>query len=265
MANVDPDLTWQDAVDKIKKYVVRISTPDGHGTGFLLSRSTGKRDVFTIATAAHVIAHAHEWRLPMKIFHPESDKTVMLSADQRTAVCEPANDTGVVFTFHLNEIPFPLEALPLASGRLYLRVGIEIGWLGFPALLPKVLSFFSGRISSYVSDEGKYYVDGVAINGVSGGPAFVLHTNGTFSLLGFVSAYLYNRPWTGETLPGMSVVRHLGPLRALVKSIKDIEKAREGAAALLKGTVMPSQPQAPNPPASPASPMAPDGKKGTKP
>ena len=61
-----------------------------------------------------------------------------------------------------------------ASQGKFLRVGNEIGWLGFPAVETTSLCFFGGRISAWNDTAKFYFVDGVAIHGVSGGPAFFL-------------------------------------------------------------------------------------------
>lgn len=87
------------------------------------------------------------------------------------------------------------------------RQGIQIGWCGFPAVAPNDLCFFAGHISAHLKDRRSYLVDGVAINGVSGGPAFV-RSNSSYpvDVCGVVTAYIPNRA-TGETLPGVCWVQ----------------------------------------------------------
>ena len=46
--------------------------------------------------------------------------------------------------------------------------------IGFPTIEPYKLCFFSGSISAGRDDDSAYLIDGVAINGVSGGPVFYL-------------------------------------------------------------------------------------------
>ncbi len=74
----------------------------------------------------------------------------------------------------------PAEPLPLVPKDKFLKVGNKIGWLGFPAIQGANLCFFSGDISAWLQSQMAYLVDGVAINGVSGGPAF--HILGDSSL-----------------------------------------------------------------------------------
>ena len=63
--------TWHDAVELLTPYVVRIWTPQGSGTGFLVSNSR-TTSLCAVATAAHVISHAHYWEEPIRIEHQDS-------------------------------------------------------------------------------------------------------------------------------------------------------------------------------------------------
>ena len=97
-----------------------------------------------------------------------------------------------------------------------------MGWLGYPAIPRASLCFFSGRISAWVEAENAYLVDGVAINGVSGGPAFII--TGAM-LVGVVSAYIPNRA-TGEPLPGLAVVRNVNQFHDLAQTFKNLDEAK---------------------------------------
>jgi hypothetical protein len=80
--------------------------------------------------------------------------------------------------------------------------GIDIGWLGYPGIEPDTLCFFAGTVSARQTNRKAYLIDGVAINGVSGGPVFHCPTPDQVQIIGCVSAYHANRA-TGETLPGL--------------------------------------------------------------
>jgi len=84
-----------------------------------------------------------------------------------------------------------------------LSVGMELGWLGYPRIAPGELCFFSGRVSSLGSEQ--FLVDGTAIHGVSGGPAFCITSNG-LRIVGSVTAYRYNMVDDVGPLPGLSIV-----------------------------------------------------------
>jgi hypothetical protein len=64
-------------------------------------------------------------------------------------------------------------------------------------------------------------VDGVAINGVSGGPAFIREK----MLVGVVAAYIPNRA-TGEPFPGLAVVRGVEQFHELAESFRSIDEAK---------------------------------------
>ena len=120
--------------------------------------------------------------------------------------------------------------MPLLPEGKYIKVGAEIGWLGFPAIASwEQPCFFTGAVSAWIHDENTYLVDGVAINGVSGGPAFVVYSAvKALVLMGVVSAYIPNKA-TGETLPGLSVIMDVEQFQELAKEFKSLEEAAEKA------------------------------------
>ena len=102
----------------------------------------------------------------------------------------------------------PKATVPIIERPSDVRVGTEVGWLGYPGRLPETLCFFSGRISAALPDSGSYLVDGAAMPGVSGGPVFCKTAAG-LRLVGSVSAYAYDvrktGPATEHSLPGLAV------------------------------------------------------------
>lgn len=214
------DPQWHDIVDLVTPYVLRIWTPQGSGTGFLVSNSKST-PLCAIATAAHVIAHAHYWEEPIRLEHLVSGKTLLLRQIDRSIRIVDEKDTAAILFEH-GELDFPVDVLPLVEKDKHFKPGVEIGWLGYPAIPRASLCFFSGRISAWIEDEEAYLVDGVAINGVSGGPAFTLW-GGT--LAGVVSAYIPNRN-TGEALPGLAVVRGVSQFHDITESFRTIDEAK---------------------------------------
>jgi hypothetical protein len=88
--------------------------------------------------------------------------------------------------------------------------------------IPKAsLCFFSGHISAWLEPDEAYLVDGVAINGVSGGPAFIPER----MLIGVVSAYIPNRA-TGELLPGLAVVRGVQQFHDITDGFRSLDEAK---------------------------------------
>ncbi|MBI5873147.1 MAG: trypsin-like peptidase domain-containing protein [Candidatus Omnitrophica bacterium] len=232
-------MKWHQAIEKMNNLVVRISTPQGSGTGFLVSHSTVK-PVCGIATAAHVVDWAHYWEQPIRIDHFASGKSLLLHHNERSIHIE-GHDTATII-LEKRDLPLPEHSPKLSPEEKFLKVGNEVGWLGFPAISPKNLCFFSGRTSCFLEEEHAYLVDGVAINGVSGGPVFHLLEDG-FVVIGVVSAYIANRV-TGETLPGLSVIRDVSQFHKLVREFKSLDDAK-------KKESVPSSPPSPSPSPSP--------------
>lgn len=215
-------MEWHEAVAALRPHVVRISTPEGTGTGWLLSRGSATRTC-AIATAAHVLQQAHDWDQPIKISDAASKQSVMLRAPDRAIFIDSERDTACV-VFSPGQFPLPSAPLTLSAKDRYTKVGVEIGWLGFPAIPGAGLSFFSGRISSWQHPTGTYFVDGVAISGVSGGPAFRIDGQ-TPVLMGVVSSYIPNRA-AGGALPGVAVVRNVSQLHDVTASLRSLDDAR---------------------------------------
>src|SRR5262249_50795776 len=152
-------------VELMQPHIVRLSTPTGQGTGFLVSIGVAT-DMCAIATAAHVVDHAHYWEEPIRVDHISSGKTRLVRHAERALVLDSARDTAAMVIMR-GDIPFPDAPLPLVPAGKFVRVGYAIGWVGFPAVAPAHMCFFGGRISAWDHSVNAYFVDGVAINGVS--------------------------------------------------------------------------------------------------
>jgi hypothetical protein len=194
------NLEWYKAVEIVKPYIVRISTPRGSGTGFLVSRAKSN-SICAVATAAHVVDFAHYWEEPIRLDHIASNKSIIIRQNQRAVFIDSNRDTASILFNHA-DLEFPIE--PLISGA--------------------ELSFFTGRISSWVQSQEAYLVDGVAINGVSGGPAFNIDGQNII-LMGVVSAYVPNRA-TGEVLPGLCVIRNVTQFHEQAPMFASLDQAK---------------------------------------
>ena len=199
-------MNWSKHVRTMRPHVVRITTPDGAGTGFILhiDKSKGK---LTLATAAHVVRDALSWNQLISIYH-EAFKEDPLKAwpGERSILLHPRFDSACI-TVDLPEVredAFPQEPIEHVPFETAVTSGTEVGWLGFPYLVnSKRPSFFSGHISVFA--ENRYFIDGVAIPGVSGGPAFRYYSSQKkIRILGSISSYRPNRA-RGEALPGLMV------------------------------------------------------------
>lgn len=216
-------MEWPKAIESIEEYVVRIATPRGSGTGFIVYWSESAA-LCAVATAAHVVDNAHYWEEPVRVQHHKSGKTVVLRANSRAIFLDERLDTAAIL-FGPSEIPMPKTNIELLPQDKYLKVGHEMGWIGFPGIAPTSLCFFSGRVSAWLEARRSYLVDGVAINGVSGGPAFHALSENVV-VIGVVSAYIPNR-LTGDTLPGLCEIRDVRQFQELAENFQSLEQAKE--------------------------------------
>ncbi len=209
-----PELPWDEAVDRVERVVFRINAGSYAGTGFVVSlgydRQTSEAYAI-IATAWHVIADLPNTSDDIKL--TSTDKGKVLSSDKDLIAFHPLGDEGYDTGLIIVKTGEPLlkesELLPIYPFDSVLARGADIGWLGFPGLAEHELCFFHGFISGYLNDPPTYLVDGVAIHGVSGGPAF----DNRAHLIGMVSAYIPNRIDRQTTLPGLLALTPINAIR----------------------------------------------------
>ena len=141
--------------------------------------------------------------------------------------------------FFKSQLQVPEVPIALVPQGQLVDIGTEIGWLGFPAIAPNTLCFFSGNISAWQEFRRAYLIDGVAINGVSGGPVFHVIASGDVHILGIVSAYHPNRV-VGDTLPGLAIAQDVSHFHDVTTHIHSLEEARRQAHALQQTTHPPA-------------------------
>lgn len=228
-------IQWFNAIEKVRPYTFKILTPHGSGTGFQMSYSK-KNSFCGIATAYHVVAHAHEWEETIKIQHFLTKKSLVLKTDDRVIIPFPDRDLAFIL-FNKKDLPVEETVPEIVPAQTTLKQGVEIGWCGFPAIAPNDLCFFAGYVSCALQNEPAYLVDGVAINGVSGGAAFFVNADTQNPVIcGVITAYVSNRA-TGETLPGVSVVASVEPYQQMLKDLQNLEQAGEKAEEVQKKSV----------------------------
>jgi hypothetical protein len=91
------------------------------------------------------------------------------------------------------------------------RVGLDIVDLSF-----RNFAFFGGVISGYQHEPPVYLIDGVAVNGVSGGPAFDSTRTSRRSRFGVPA----NRVDASRTLPGLMILTPLNLIRMWMQGCK---------------------------------------------
>ncbi|MCF7935057.1 MAG: S1C family serine protease [Synergistales bacterium] len=194
---------WSHAIEQLYPFACKIRISRGTGTGCILSYDK-ERQLCCIATANHVISHAEGWNEPIRIIHAESGVEQLISPEGRTVYRHPESDLAVIFFSH-DRHPQSVEMPSLTVEDEPLHVGNEVGWAGFPSILPDHFSFFSGRVSTALPQSESYLMNGEAMSGVSGGPAFIVTTQGNLHVVGIVTAYIPERA-PGEYLPGVCTV-----------------------------------------------------------
>lgn len=222
-------MEWHEAFNEVRQHTFKIMTPDGHGTGFFIAR-TSLQGIIAIATAAHVVNRADHWRQPMRIQHAGTKGEIFLEHSDREVFINEDEDIASIL-FAPEKLFVPDVAMPLTTENRYYKIGVDVGWAGYPSISPSPddLCFFNGRISCRINQGNKkyYLVDGVAINGVSGGPAFVISGN-TIKAMGIVSAYIPNQAM-GVPTPGLCVLRDVMEVRETVTILKDLDDMRKKA------------------------------------
>lgn len=204
-------MDWHTHIQTMRPHVVRVTTPGSSGTGFIV-RSHDQ--VIQIITAAHVVRDAHAWEQSITVHHSAFEGgSVQLTPDiEKRVVFHNFLDSACLGFALPNLIgnAFPEEPIELVPPGETIKEGVEVGWLGYPYLAPGgTLCFFSGHISARL--EGRYFVDGVAVHGVSGGPAFYFDLGSTsdniparLRILGSITAYSPDRA-SRDVLPGLMV------------------------------------------------------------
>jgi hypothetical protein len=214
---------WDNVIKKVSPYVVKIDTPTGSGTGFLCGYNEDKSLCF-IATANHVISDAEEWQQPIKIYNHVLEKTTFLKESVRVIFPGPETDSAVI-ACSPSELDFPKEPIKLLPMDIPIEIGVEVGWVGYPSIEPNTLCFFSGSVSARRKNRTAYLIDGVAINGVSGGPVIFRHETDGAQFVGVISAYHASRQG-GDALPGLLIAQDVSHFHNVIQRLKSLAEAR---------------------------------------
>ena len=170
------------------------------------------------------VSHADEWQEPVRLIRADgAEKPLFLKAEERVIFLDRSNDSAIVLFFK-RELQLPESPIALLPMEQPCGIGVDIGWLGFPAIEPHTLCFFAGTVSARQANRKAYLIDGVAINGVSGGPVFHCPTLDEVQIIGCVSAYHANRA-TGEALPGLLRAQDVSHFHDIAKFIRSVDEA----------------------------------------
>jgi len=223
-------MNWNRIVNKIKPYVVKIESPKGYGTGFLCLYNYNK-SWCGIATALHVVAYADKWQQPIKIINQQG-QPLFLKADSRVIIIDQNTDSAMILFPKAKDYQLPDDLIRLRPLDCILDIGSEVGWLGYPYLEQDKLCFFSGCISARNEEKKYYLIDGVSINGVSGGPVLSFAEEGT-EIIGIICAYMANVD-VGSNTPGLSIAQDVSHFHKVGDQIKTIDDANKRKQELIK-------------------------------
>ena len=209
-----PQMPWDEVVDCAEKVVFQVLAGDSAGTCFACSigkEPESPSKYFLFATAWHVVKDV-----------AGSDHPIYMIAASGRTICEAQAgcygifrlgadvfDTALILVKSSEEIISQKALLPMLGYDWQMARGTEIGWVGFPGIIGNEFCFFKGAVSGYLNSPPTYLVDGVAINGVSGGPAF----DNRAHIIGLVSSYIPNLVDEYTTLPGLVGVTPIAAIR----------------------------------------------------
>jgi len=215
-------MSWDSIVSELTPYIVRIDTPVNGGSGFVCLYNDN-RSFVGIATAAHVVTHADEWQQPIRLWHPSSGESRLIQPTARVIYIDYRTDSAVILV--ANDFPAPTDLIPLYPVTAPLPIGGSVGWLGFPAIARATPCFFAGTVSAVEDYPTRgYLIDGVAINGVSGGPVVYASSDSKLHVVGILSAYRANRQ-SGEALPGLSFAQDVSHFHGVIETIRSYDEA----------------------------------------
>jgi len=212
-----PELTWHAAATKVEKSLFRVYTESGMGSGFLLSVAENEKKHYGMfATAWHVLSNLKTVdSLQLVSANRKKDINNHNATLSFVRLGDKEYDTGIIIAESNELIIDETSLLTIPPKDLMLARGAEIGWMGFPGFVEPEPCFFHGYISGYLDYPPRYLVDGVAINGVSGGPAFDKYGQ----IAGLVSSYLPNRRDEKTILPGVAMLVPINAIRAFMERL----------------------------------------------
>ncbi len=217
-------MPWDRVVDLAERIVFQIRSGDSAGTCFAISidkQAKSKSNHYMFATAWHVVKNATDAALAIYVISATGKIAFEAKAGyyQIIRLGSEVFDTALIYFRTSEEILPQGQLLPMLDWDLEMPKGTEIGWVGFPQIGGGEFCFFKGTISGHVKSPPTYLVDGVAINGVSGGPAL----DNRAHIIGLVSSYIPNQIDKYTTLPGFV---GLIPINAIRYYIEHKLKAR---------------------------------------
>ena len=208
---------WSSVIPSLEPLCFRIHAGSSVGTGFVIGISTTDNGRHTmLVTALHVVKDILGNDEPLELVRNDGAVISRLvdGPVRIYPVGPPECDSALIEVQTRGPLVTQNQLLPIPLKTMLPR-GAALGWLGYPGLVFPELCFFNGVVSGYQEQPPIYLVDGVAINGVSGGPAF----DRSGLVVGLVSAYLPNKVGPSTSLPGLMIVTPLNFVRLWMQEL----------------------------------------------
>jgi len=90
--------------------------------------------------------------MPIRLEHETSDQSLVQRADKRAILIDGSHDSAAV-VFQPANLKLSTSPPRLIEEDKIIKGGVEIGWLGYPALSPRDLCFFHGRVGAHIDNE----------------------------------------------------------------------------------------------------------------
>lgn len=209
--------SWEEISRRTEKIVFLVELGRTTGTCFAVSISSAKnkkRKIYTFATVWHVIEKLTRSSKPIKLVTADKSKAYEIMPDRYEVFREGPRklDTGIIEVESEMDLVSEEDLLPMLDFDEWLPRGADIAAVGFPGLAEEEFCFFRGVVSGYTKSPPGYLIDGVVLNGVSGGPA----VDRGARIIGLVSSYLPNRVDRHTTLPGLTTLIPISSIRSLI-------------------------------------------------
>ncbi len=214
---------WSSLIAQVTPQVVKLHTVSRIGTGFIHYATKGGSRC--IATAPHVLEPFQETPR-LYIIHALGVHPITTPKEQAILLTpkSPLDSIGLAVIDHA----MPKASVPTIKSeeKGLIKPGIEVGWLGYPALPVPITSpcFFRGCISAVDTEQNRYWVHGTSVAGVSGGPVFCLTPNGP-RIIGTLVQHVPEDTERG-LLPGLSVVVDVTHQEAIEDALRKLPKNR---------------------------------------
>jgi hypothetical protein len=92
---MEVEMKWSDCQRKMLPCIFRVETPEGFGTGVFFAYNR-RKSVIAIATAAHVVERADDWKQPIRLHQHTSGRVRFVEDAQRVILLDRRRDSASI-------------------------------------------------------------------------------------------------------------------------------------------------------------------------